>query len=141
VRRDMVADVYWFFSVSATKLSDVRDGSIVEGPKRVFIECFDALFDADFNAIGEKIVLAQKILLLNLGVQLRIVLFSYGHNKKGLIAGPLRVPLRQKPNVFRCVPNALFSDSRRRWSVSIRKANSLFLQFLFRDWAISSRIE
>ena len=100
VGRDMVADINRFLPVPATKLSDVGNGSIVEGPKRVFVERLDALFDTDFDAIGEKVVLAQKILLLNLGVQLRIVFFPYGHNKKGLVAGPLRVPLRQKLNVF-----------------------------------------
>ena len=42
--RNMVADVNWFFPVSAAELSNVRNGSIVKGPKRVFIKRFDAFF-------------------------------------------------------------------------------------------------
>jgi hypothetical protein len=85
----MVSDVYWLFPVSSAKLGYVGNGRIVERPKRVLVERFNALFYPDLDAIGKKIVLTQKILLLNLGVKLRIVLFSYGHNKRASVTGPL----------------------------------------------------
>ena len=103
--RNVAADVNRLFPVAPAELSDVRDSSIVKGPKRVFVESFDALFYADLNAIGKKIVLTQKVLHLNFCVQLRIIFFSYGH-KKGPSSEP-SVRLRQKLNVLRRVPNAL----------------------------------
>jgi hypothetical protein len=78
--RDVIADINGFFAEPATKLCDVGYGRVIKGPERVLVERLNALFQADFNAVGEEIVLTQKILLLDFGVQRRIVLFSYRHN-------------------------------------------------------------
>jgi len=51
--RNVVADVNWFFSVPAAELSNVGNRSIVKGPKRIFVKRFDALFNANLNAIGK----------------------------------------------------------------------------------------
>jgi hypothetical protein len=53
VRRDVVSDVNWLLAIPTSELSDIRYGCIVQGPKSVFVECLDAFFYADLNAVGK----------------------------------------------------------------------------------------
>src|SRR6267154_4316452 len=47
MRRNVVTHQNWLFAVSSTKLSNVGNGSIVQGPECVFVEGFNALFYCD----------------------------------------------------------------------------------------------
>ncbi len=78
----MIADVNWLFSITPAKLGDICDGSVVQGPKSVLVECLDTLLNRDFNAICEQIILAQKVLFLNPVVQTGVVFFAEGHSMK-----------------------------------------------------------
>jgi hypothetical protein len=51
--RDVIADINGLFAEPATKLRNVGYGCVVQGPERVLIERFTALFQAYFNAVGE----------------------------------------------------------------------------------------
>jgi hypothetical protein len=48
----------------------------VQRPKRVLVECLNSFPEADFNAIGQQVVLPQEIVLLDLCEELGIVFFS-----------------------------------------------------------------
>jgi hypothetical protein len=72
----MGSDRNWFFAITAPELRYVRDGSIVQRPKRVLVECLNSFPEADFNAIGQQVVLPQEIVLLDLCEELGIVFFS-----------------------------------------------------------------
>lgn len=50
MRRDVISYENRFFAEPATLLCDVCHGHVVEFPKRVFVEGFDALFQSDLNA-------------------------------------------------------------------------------------------
>ena len=65
VRRFVISHVNRFFSVTATKLRNVGNRNMVEGPKRVFIECLNAFFQPNFDAIGQQVILAKEILFLD----------------------------------------------------------------------------
>ena len=73
----VLAHVDWVFSVSPSKLSYVRNGSIVERPQCVFVERIYFLLQSDFDAIGQEIVLPQKVLFLNPCVQRGAIFFAY----------------------------------------------------------------
>jgi len=64
------------FSVSTAKLCDIRNSCIVQSPQGVLVESFDSFLEADLDAVGKKIVLAKKVLLLNLLVKFGIVSFA-----------------------------------------------------------------
>lgn len=81
VRWNVVAHIDWFLAIPAPKLGNIRDRNVVQGPQSILVERLDSLFETNFDAIGQQIVLAQEILLLNLGKELRIVLFSNRHRK------------------------------------------------------------
>lgn len=81
VRRPVISDIDRFFAISASKLGNVRNRNIVQCPKRVFIERFDAFLEANFNTVGQQVVLPQEVLLLNLRVERGIVFFSDGHRR------------------------------------------------------------
>src|SRR5205823_450420 len=49
VWRAMVPDINRVFPVSPAELRNVRDGSAVQRPKRIFIESLDTLLEADIN--------------------------------------------------------------------------------------------
>ena len=66
----MISNVDGTFSIPAAKLRDVRDGSGIQTPQRVFIEGLDALLQSDLDAVQQQIVLSQQILLLHSGEQL-----------------------------------------------------------------------
>ena len=59
MRRTVIPDVDRFLSISTTKLGNVRDRGVIQRPKSIFIERFDALFQANFDAVREQVVLTQ----------------------------------------------------------------------------------
>ena len=65
MRSGVVPDVYRFFAPASTKLRNIGDGRIIQSPQRIFVKRFDALFETNFNAVREEIILPQKILLLD----------------------------------------------------------------------------
>ncbi len=77
VWRFVISHVNRFFAVTAPKLRNVRDRSIVEGPKRVFVECLNAFFQPNFDAIGQQVILAKEVLFLDSSKKSGIVFLSY----------------------------------------------------------------
>jgi hypothetical protein len=67
MRRLMTPYVDRLFAIAAAELSDVRDGDIVQHPKGVLIKGLDSLFKTNIDAVGQEIILSQKILFLNSG--------------------------------------------------------------------------
>jgi len=67
------------FSVSTAELCDIRNSCIVQSPEGVLVESFNSFLKADLYAVGKKIVLAKKVLLLNFLVKLGIVFFANRH--------------------------------------------------------------
>ncbi len=61
----MITDVDRFFTVSAPELGDVCNSNVIQRPQRVLIERFDALLQANLNAVRQQVVLSEEILLLN----------------------------------------------------------------------------
>src|ERR1039458_8334983 len=53
VRREVIPDIDWLFAVAPSKLGNIRDSRVIQGPKRVFIEKLDALLQANFNAVRQ----------------------------------------------------------------------------------------
>jgi hypothetical protein len=84
----MVAHINRLFAIPPAKLSDVRDCRIIERPKGVFIERFDAFLKTYLNAIREQIVLAKEILLLNSVVQIGVVFFADRHVREQKLGPP-----------------------------------------------------
>lgn len=66
---------------TVTKLGNIGKCCIIQSPKSVFVESFDAFLQANFNAIGQKVVLPQQVLLLDFSEEFRIVCFANGHEK------------------------------------------------------------
>jgi hypothetical protein len=79
MRWDVLAHVYWLLPKSAAELRYVCYGSMVQGPKRVFVERLDPVAQANFNAVGQKVILPKQILLLDASKELRIVSLSNRH--------------------------------------------------------------
>ncbi len=75
----MVPNIYWFFSVAPTELSDIGDRHSVQRPQCVFIEGFNAFLKAYFDAISEKVILPQQVLFLNFRLQRGVIFFSDRH--------------------------------------------------------------
>src|SRR5207247_1692543 len=48
---NVLTDVNRFFSVTTAMLRNVRDGCVIQRPKRVFVERFYAFFEANFYAV------------------------------------------------------------------------------------------
>jgi len=65
MRGNVIPNVNRLFAVPSPKLCNVCHSRIVEGPKSIFIEGFDALLYSDLYGIGKQIILAKQILLLN----------------------------------------------------------------------------
>ena len=77
MRRDMICNVDRFFPEPSAELRYICHRDVVQLPKRVLVECFYALHNAYLNAIGQEVVLPEKILLLNTGKKLRIIVFAH----------------------------------------------------------------
>ena len=80
--RQMIANINWLFTKTPAKLRDVRDGNVIQRPKRIFIKGGKALFQAYFDAVGQQIILPEKILFLHKVVELAVVTFGNNHAKK-----------------------------------------------------------
>src|SRR5215469_4910252 len=78
---NVVSHVNRFLAIPPSKLGNICHRNVVQCPQRILVEGFDSLFEANFDAIGQQIILAQKILLLNLSKELRVVFFSNRHRK------------------------------------------------------------
>jgi hypothetical protein len=76
MRRRVITHVNGIFAISPTKLSNIRYCCIIQRPESIFIECLDALFDPNLDAIRQKIILAEKVLLLDFREQRWIVFFA-----------------------------------------------------------------
>jgi hypothetical protein len=77
VRRDVIAHVNWVMPKPATVLCDVGYSRGVKGPERIFIESLDPFGQADFDAVGEQVVLPKQVLLLDALKKRRVIRFSY----------------------------------------------------------------
>lgn len=109
MRRVVVADVNWFFAVASAELGEVGDRGMVKRPKGEFVEGFDAPLQADLDAVCQKVILPQEILVLNSGIERGIVFFAEGHGRGGA-AGSVAGRdggLRQQAYVLGCLPHAL----------------------------------
>jgi len=71
----MIAHVDWLFTEASPKLRYVCDGHVVERPKGIFIERRMSLFQTYFNAIGQEVVLPEKIPFLDKIIQRTIITF------------------------------------------------------------------
>jgi hypothetical protein len=81
--RKVPAHVNGLFAEASAELSYICDGRGIQRPKSVFVECLNAFCQANLNAIQEKVVLPQEVLLLNFRVQFRVVSFPDAHNPAG----------------------------------------------------------
>jgi hypothetical protein len=79
MRGQVVSDVNRFFPITSTELSYVCDCRSIQRPEGVLIECLYPFFQPNFDAIQQQIVLPKEILLLDLGIEPRVVAFSYAH--------------------------------------------------------------
>ena len=79
VRRKVVPHVYRLFAVTTSKLGNVRDCRVIQGPERVLIERLDTFLKTDFNTIRQQIILSQEVLLLDCCKKRGIVFFSNRH--------------------------------------------------------------
>jgi hypothetical protein len=70
----MAADVDGFLSKPPTELRDIRHGNVVQCPEHVFVKRRGPFFEADLDAIGQKLVLPVQVLLLNPVVKFMILL-------------------------------------------------------------------
>ncbi len=59
MRRYVIAYIDRFFPKPAAELRNVCHGNVVESPKGIFIKRRVPLFEADFYAIGQEIVLTD----------------------------------------------------------------------------------
>jgi hypothetical protein len=91
VRWEMTANINWLFTKSAAELRNIRDGNVVQSPERVFIKCGVALLQPYLHAVGQEIVLPEKILFLHEIVKLAVVAFGNNHAKKEPTSGALSV--------------------------------------------------
>lgn len=83
VRWQVIPNVYRLFAVTASKLRNVCDRSIVQRLQSVFIERFDTLLKTNFNTVRQQIVLPQEVLLLDFCKKRGIVFFSDRHRNLG----------------------------------------------------------
>src|SRR5271168_727041 len=65
VRRYMTTDVNWLFTITPTELRNICDGRVIQSPKGVFVEGFNALSEANLQAVRQEVILAQEVLLLD----------------------------------------------------------------------------
>src|SRR5690348_56122 len=65
VWRPVISHINRFFAITAPKLRNVRNRSIIEGPKCVFVECLNPFFQSNFDAIGQQVILAKEVLFLD----------------------------------------------------------------------------
>lgn len=79
VRGDVLPDVDRLLSESTAELCDIRDGGMIKGPKRVFVERFNPFSQANFYAIRQQVILTEQILLLNPSKKFRVIGFPDGH--------------------------------------------------------------
>jgi hypothetical protein len=120
----MVADIDRLVPETATELSDVRYGRRIQRPERVFVECFNAFRQRDFDAIRQQVVLTQQILLLDSSKKNGIVRFPDRHStacrllQTDVLSGP---------------PNTVFRDQVGLRRVPEGEADPLLAQIALRD--------
>jgi hypothetical protein len=78
----MVADIDRFFTKSAAKLRDMGDRYVVQRPDHVLVEGGVILLKANFDAIGQKIILAYQVLFLHAVIEILVLLLQYKHKKE-----------------------------------------------------------
>ncbi len=64
MRWDMVPNINWFLAIPPAKLGSIGDRGIIQGPKGVLVEGFDALRKANLNRVESKSILPEEVLLL-----------------------------------------------------------------------------
>ena len=72
----MIAHSYRALPAATAELADIRNRRVIQRPERVFVKGLDALFQANFDAIRQQVVLAEQILFLDFRVKGRVVFFS-----------------------------------------------------------------
>ena len=78
----MIAYINRFFAEAAAELRNIRHGNVVQGPDSIFVKCRVALFKADLNAVGQQVVLPEKVLFVHEFVKLTIIAFEDNHKKR-----------------------------------------------------------
>ena len=63
--RYVISDVNRLFAESATELRNIGHGHVIQSPEGVFVEGRVTLYEADFDAGGQKIILSDEVLFLN----------------------------------------------------------------------------
>jgi len=71
----MVPDVNRFLPKPASKLRDRSNRDMIQSPEGVFVESPWSLFQAYFNEIGQKVVLALKVFFLDALIEFRVFAF------------------------------------------------------------------
>lgn len=79
VRRDMTPHINRLSAESSAESRDIGDCGCVERPQGVFVECLDPFVQANFDAVGQQVILPQEVLLLHASKHRGIVVLSYGH--------------------------------------------------------------
>ncbi|MER0236560.1 hypothetical protein [Fulvimarina sp. MAC8] len=87
----MITDEDRLFAIAPAMLGDIGNRRVIECPERIFVESLDPLFQADFDTIGEKIVLPKEVLLLN-PVKKRRIVFSPDRHRSYLLITPRSTP-------------------------------------------------
>jgi hypothetical protein len=110
------------------ELADIRHGGIVQGPPSVLIESLDSFHEPNFDTVRQKIILTEKVLLLNFCVQGRIVFFSNRHHK-----GEKTATLWQQLDIFICDSNAILGYAALGTARRVAKCetDSLLVQLIF----------
>jgi hypothetical protein len=84
MRRNVSANIDGLLPKPPAKLGDVGHCRVIELPQSIFVEGLDALAKPDFDAVRQKIILTQQVLLLNASKQLRVVTFPHRHDDYGI---------------------------------------------------------
>ena len=61
----MIPNINRLLPKSAAELRDIGNRDVVERPQGVFVQGRMTLYEADFDASGQKIILSDQVLLLN----------------------------------------------------------------------------
>lgn len=80
VRGNVLSDVNRLFPEPPTKLGNICDGSMIKGPKRIFVESFDPFSQSNLYTIRKQVVLTKQVLLLNSSKELWIISFPDRHS-------------------------------------------------------------
>src|SRR5436190_15188577 len=77
--RKMVSNIDRFLPKPSAELGDIGDSDVIQCPQCVLVEGCGALFEPQFNTIGEQVILPDQVFVLNPVVQFRILVLQNQH--------------------------------------------------------------